>query len=334
MGALAVVVTLLAVSCGGGDKDEEDKPITAPPRVAVVNGERVVTLDEGARARAGILIETLVASSHQATVQAYGRVLDAIELVDLRGATEQAQARLDRARAALAASRAERDRVAALRAQERNASDKAFETAEAAWQGDEAEARAAEQALAVQRAATLQRWGPVVSGWIARGSGELDALLARRNMLVQVTLPAATHLAALPATVQVRGAGTDLVDAAVVSAAPRTDPQLQGASMLVVTVAGPALVPGTGVEAFVPGGESHQGVTVPVSAVVWWRGRAWAYVERAGGGLVRREVTTDAPEADGFFVASGFSAGDRVVVRGAQAVLAEEDREAIGKMEG
>ena len=92
--------------------------------------------------------------------------------------------------------------------------------------------------------------------------------------------------------------------------------------------------PGTSVVAFVPQGPSVQGAVVPGSAVVWWRGRAWVYVEVGAGRLARRMVATDTPAGDGWFVTSGIAAGDRVVVRGAQAVLAEEDRAGIGKAEG
>jgi hypothetical protein len=39
---------------------------------------------------------------------------------------------------------------------------------------------------------------------------------------------------------------------------------------------------------------------------------------------MRRSVPTDIPVERGFFVAKGFSPGDRVLIQGAQALLSEE----------
>jgi hypothetical protein len=66
------------------------------------------------------------------------------------------------------------------------------------------------------------------------------------------------------------------------------------------------------------------GVLVPSAAVVWHAGKAWAYVKNADDSFARFEVST-ADELDGgWFNASGFDAGDEVVVSGAQLLLSEE----------
>jgi len=63
---------------------------------------------------------------------------------------------------------------------------------------------------------------------------------------------------------------------------------------------------------------------VPRSAIVRFAGRTWAYAELGGDRFSRREVTPDRPTADGWFVALGWSPGDRVVTLGAEALLSEE----------
>ncbi|TAM48567.1 MAG: multidrug transporter [Acidobacteria bacterium] len=336
--AAAAAVALALLVAGGvarseADEDDTAPPVSAPPRVAVVNGETVVTFDRATLARSGIEAEALAAQSHQAETAAYGVVLDLTELADARGTIVAAAARVDKARVLLVASRAEFERVRTLHADDRNASDKALEEATARWRGDEADSRGANAALAAQTAAARQRWGAVVSGWLERGSSELEALLAQRLRLVQITLPPGTALPTAPATAIVR-AGGDAVSARLVSPAPRTDPQIQGASYYYAAPAAPGLLPGAVVEAFLPAGPAVKGVTVPAAAVVWWQGRAWVYLEEAPGRFVRRAVTTDAPVPGGWFVTAGVAAGSRVVVRGAQMLLSEEGRAAIQGSEG
>ena len=67
-----------------------------------------------------------------------------------------------------------------------------------------------------------------------------------------------------------------------------------------------------------------KGLIVPTSAVVWSEGKAWVYQQTAADHFTRRAVPTDIPVEKGFFVAEGFSPGDKLVTRGAQALLSEE----------
>jgi len=75
-------------------------------------------------------------------------------------------------------------------------------------------------------------------------------------------------------------------------------------------------------------------VVVPAAAIVWLQGRAWVYVEKAPGQFVRREVPAEMPLAEGWFVAKNLTAGERVVVQGAQILLSEEGRAAVHGSEG
>lgn len=335
-GAAVALALLLAGGAARSAADEDDNvpPVSAPPRVAVVNGETVVTFDKATLASSGLEVAALQAQTHRAAAAAYGVVLDLAELADARGAATAAAAGVEKARAALASSRAELERVRALHAGDRNASDKALEEATARWLGDEADARAANAALSARIAGGRQRWGAVVSRWLERGSPELEALLAQRQRLVQVTLPPGTLLESPPATATVRAGGAAAVAARLVSPAPRTDPRIQGASFYYIAADAPGLLPGAVVEALLPAGSEVTGVVVPGAAVVWWLGRAWVYVEDAPGRFVRREVATDAPVPGGWFVTAGVTAGGRVVVRGAQMLLSEEGRAAVHGSEG
>jgi hypothetical protein len=67
-----------------------------------------------------------------------------------------------------------------------------------------------------------------------------------------------------------------------------------------------------------------KGLIVPTPAVVWSEDKAWVYQQTAAERFIRRAVPTDISVEKGFFVAEGFSPGDKLVVQGAQALLSEE----------
>jgi hypothetical protein len=340
LGVLAAAVflplVLVAAGCGGGHEgdDEEERPVSAPPRVAIQAGETIVTLDRDALARSGLVVEALRATSQQAEETAYGSVLDLTELADARGAWTATAERVAKAQAALMASRAEFQRIKVLHSDERIVSDKDLDVATAAFRADEAELRAAEGALEAQRAVARQRWGGLIAGWLEQGSLQLDALLQQKERLVQLTLPPDSPLPSPPAKATLHLTGGATVEARLVSLAPKTDPRIQGESLFYAALATPALPPGATVRGILSRGEHMVGVVVPAPAVVWLQGRAWVYVEKAPGQFVRREVPADTPLAEGWFVAKNLTAGERVVVQGAQTLLSEEGRAAVHGSEG
>lgn len=67
---------------------------------------------------------------------------------------------------------------------------------------------------------------------------------------------------------------------------------------------------------------------VPASAVVWWGRDAWVFVEVAPRKFARTEVTLKQFRPDGYEV-EGLGNPVRVVTRGAQLLLSEEERQSI-----
>ena len=61
---------------------------------------------------------------------------------------------------------------------------------------------------------------------------------------------------------------------------------------------------------------------MPRAAVLRQDGRAFVYVEAPPGSFERREVSLLRPRDDGWLATGSLAAGDRVVVRGAQELLA------------
>ena len=57
---------------------EQEKPIKAPQRVSLINGEPAITLDLATQRNSGIATVTLSKAPHQAQVQAYGRIYQSV----------------------------------------------------------------------------------------------------------------------------------------------------------------------------------------------------------------------------------------------------------------
>ena len=80
---------------------------------------------------------------------------------------------------------------------------------------------------------------------------------------------------------------------------------------------------------YLPAGPEMPGVIIPASAVVWSGGTAWVFVAGGKDRFFRREIPTDAPVENGWFVVKALSPGDRIVTGGAQVLLSEEFRSRI-----
>jgi hypothetical protein len=69
-------------------------------------------------------------------------------------------------------------------------------------------------------------------------------------------------------------------------------------------------------------GELLSGVLLPRSAVVRWNGEAWAYVVSDATHFERRAVKALAMTPTGWLVGEPFKAGEKVVTRGVEALIA------------
>jgi len=310
-------------------EQERERPVKAPPRVSTEGGESVVNLDQPTQKNSGLGVTPLKAVSHQEEIRAYGTVIDLQPLVDLRNSFATAKAQVEKTQASLDASRKEYERVKALQ-DNRNISVKVFQAAEAAWHSDEASARAAETAHSVIEGTARQRWGGVLARWLFDNSKPFEQLMQRQDVLLQITLASGSTLSSAPRNARVQSPKKKLISATLISPSPMTDPRIQGMSFFYLAPARPTdLLPGMNVLAYLPNGFQMQGVIVPAAAVVWWQGKAWIYVQKDAERFVRREISTETPVEDGWFVPKGLSPDDRIVTSGAQQLLSEELRSQI-----
>jgi hypothetical protein len=315
---LAVLVIMVWIFAGTSkdDSDEEERVTSAPPKISHSSGgEVVVELSRDEQARIGLETERVDAVTQSQEVTAYGVVLDPAPLATL-------DAELASNRAAVAASRAEYERTRLLHSEQQNVSLKDFETARARFQTDQAQLNLLNHRLADEWGVKISAMSPVERASL------IDALTKRAAGIVRLSLPPGQSLSQEPTQARIAALGyeTQPLLTRMIWSAPTADAHLQGQGFLLsVEAQGFPLRPGTAVTGHLQSpGTAKPGVVVPEAAVVRTGDRAWSYVQIAPTRFERRQLEVSMPATRGWFVTSGFAAGDQVVVTGAQALLSEE----------
>lgn len=308
--------------------EEEERPIQAPSRVSIQNGQAVITFDAATAERMGLKSSALQSISAHEQTQAPAFVLPLDDLANLRAGYVAAQAKVEIDRAGLEATRKEDDRLKLLYGDNQDASLKAVEAQDAALKSNQAEVDADQRAVAAQSTIARLQWGLTVADWVQSASPELDRVLDQQELLVQVTLPF-DQSPAPPPSILLEIPNGKTLQASLISAFPRVDPRIQGRSFLYRCLAMSGLAPGTNLVARLSVGVALKGVLVPDTAVVWWQGKPWVYVEVSPEHFVRREVPMGVHLENGWFTNTGFLPGDRVVTLGPQSLLSEEFRSQI-----
>lgn len=327
IGGVLVAGLVVAKSEQRTDTDSEAQ-IQAPARVMQQSGKTVLDFGPQAQRDNGIAATTLRAEHWREAAQATGVVLQLQPLLDLKSSYNSTRMDIAKAQAAAQASETESKRLQELNRGGENVSEKSVETARAAAESDQATLTNAQQSLVVLKDSIELKWGAAVGNILEDGSPQLSALVAQREFLVQVTAIGGRSFTPPPHATMQLPSGTH-AEAHLLSSLPQLDPRLQVPSFLYTVGAHPGLVPGMNLVVALPAGPPRSGVIVPDSAVVWWQGQAWCYVEAPQGKFTRVEVPTENPAPGGWFVGEGISPGTHVVIRGAQTLLSEEFHSAI-----
>jgi hypothetical protein len=278
-------------------------------------GPKAITLEPAAQMRFGVLVTTLRAATAPRGVATTARVLDPSRLLQLDGD-------LSSAAATFAASRAEAIRTRKLYVENRTASARAVEAASAQEQADLQKVNAARRQLALE-------WGGGIADLTTHNrSVLLSELSSGHASLARVEIPAAVAVPGVGTGIELRGSSDSEVFAGrTLGSLPTADPRLQTRGVLVEVKGDAARLPiGEMLSAQVPVANDAPvaGVILPRSALIRRDSGVWVYVQTAPNTFVRREVHDYHPVPAGWFVASGFAEGDRVVAGGAAALLGIE----------
>jgi hypothetical protein len=310
-------------------RSRDASEVVSVPRVAEKEGAAVVRISRQAQEASGVVSSPLQKHTLQAETRWYGSVVNLQPLLELRLRYLAALQEANVLRPALARSKAEYQRVRALYRDDRNASERALQSAEAEWKADQARLDAASGQAANVRALVRQQWGEALSAWaVDEQSAQFARFMEQQDVLLQVVAAydQAPPRKDTPFKLAALGVERSAVDATFVSSSAQADPLLSGRSWYFRAAAANL---GAGTRVVVSSAsraEQKAGVMVPAAAVVWHAGKAWIYMQHEADEFMRREVPTQDPVSDGWFVASGFSPGDKVVVSGAQLLLSEEFR--------
>lgn len=329
---VAVILTRLIVpgrkAAADQDDDDAEQAIKPPSRVSIQNGKTILTLDARTQFQTGVSVAPLKEITSGGELTAPAIVLSAQGLVSARASYTAEQINLEKTQVSVHVDQEEYDRLKILYEGRQNASQKSLEAARGALLSDQADVEGAQQALTLQADAVRQTWGSAIARWVAENPTSLDRVFNQSEFLVQVTLPASAE-SSPPARIRLEIAGSTQIEARLISPFPQVDPRVQGVGLLYIARNRLGLAPGLNLVAHVPTGRQMCGVMIPESAIVWWQGNAWVYQQATPGRFVRRMVPTNAPLENGIFVSSGFSPGDQIAIRGAQALLSEEFRSQI-----
>jgi hypothetical protein len=303
--ALALVAVVLG-GCGG--KGDEPRSESAADESKPALG---VSLSEEERGKLGVELGDVGAATFQPTLDGPARVVDAQTVV-------AAMADLDKATA-----EARTSDVALKRARDLYRADKTVsaETLEAA----ERQAAADQAQLSVARAHASLQFG--AAPWLAaeRRESLLAALSRGEMLLVSATFPSGLP-AVRPGNLALRRIGTEIGEFWITTEiwTGPSDPSVPGPTLLGLLSTPRGLSYGERLIASVATGAEVSGTVVPSSAVVLSGGEAWCYVQQSDDVLARRRVDLARPVPQGYFQASGFMPGERVVVAGAGLLLARE----------
>ncbi|MEZ5444736.1 MAG: hypothetical protein R3F45_02990 [Gammaproteobacteria bacterium] len=313
---------------GAGDDDD----IVVPSRVEKFEGLSAVRMSAEEQRQTGVRVLALTATTYQSETLASGRVLDIQPLVDLRAEFNAARGEQEMARAALAASSRAAERMRVLNREGGNVSARQLQEAVAQAASDNARLAAAERRLEDLRNQAAVQWGPtLVDMALAETSALFDQLVTHQDVLVLVTLRPGEELPDATSFIYVGPTGerTRARKAYLVSPASQTDPAAQGETYFFRTH-GSKLRIGMHMDAWIPRpGPAREGVEVPGAAVLWYANKLWVYARHGEELFVRRPLREYEETRDGWFVTDGVTAGEEVVVSGAQMLFSEEFRSAI-----
>lgn len=290
------------------------------PLPAATTGDVVLT---PARVSAsGIEVASLAAAAQTSRIQGVATVLDPQPLLTLAAKLQSLHARVLAADAAAQAAHAQAIRSQALYRQGGNASLRDMQSADADAAAARARRTTARAEETAARMGARAQWGTLLAKLAGKGPQALSEYADGRADLLEVVLPNGTPTPAGTA-IQIWRAEGQPLPATLLGPSPRTDAVVQGPTFFYRAMV-TGLRSGQRLSATVPLGTAvQQGVSVPAAAVIWYAGQPWAYVETSAGHFQRRPLAPTRLAQD-WFEASGFHAGEKVVVRGSELLLSQE----------
>ncbi len=302
---------LLLAACG-----QPAAPVATEAPAPAVSATAIV-MDADTQARMGVRTAKLAPATAAGTVAGFARVIDVGPLAAI-------ESEVGAANATAAASQEEYRRLEALAAQDQAASLRSVEAARAQAASDAARAKLAAQRIGLEWGAAL---GKMPDSQRAR---LLSEIASGRAALVRIDAPQA-NATITNVTLKLEPEGAD-IPVAIIGPAAAADARLQTTGQLgIVRSNTPLQLPaGRLLSAQVELSASEAGFIIPDAALIRSDGAIHVYVKTGPEAFEQRAVDGGRAIAGGWFVNTGISASDEVVVEGATSVMAAEAASSAG----
>lgn len=302
--------------------------IESPKHVTVKQGQSVVSIPIAVQQNSQITTANLLAAKNQPSVTIYGTVVSIDGLIEAKTKLSIVRTEADLVRNGAQVNLHDYERLKLLNDDDKNVSDRTLQLAEALVNADLAKIKNADSNYATIKKITQLQWGETLTKLVTETklSPHLAALLARKNILVQMNWPIDNKAPVEDTIIHLQSINdVETISAVYVSASLQSDNPNSGITYYFSAPAERLRV-GMRVKSQIPSNEKYQsnGVIIPNSALVWYGGKPWVYIKQSDESFVRKPMIADHEVIGGWFNPTGFKSNETVVTSGAQLLLSEE----------
>ncbi len=306
---------------------EQEEEIESINRVTEKDGISTVALSPAVQQNSGIKTAQVKALSYQGEIKSFGTVVALDTLINAKTQLLNLKSALATSQTSYQQHRNQYVRLKALNADDKNVSDLAVQEALALMNYDQTMIDSKTIEINNLKSSVRLTWGKSLATLALSNqpNAMFSQLMARKNVLIQVSLPFSTPdpkngdiVALTPLN------SNNSIKASYISAATQADMNGAGKTFYYTAPANNLRIGmRVAVEMSMAKNARNNGVIIPSSAVIWYAGTPWAYFKEDHHQFIRKPISADIEVDTGWFNPS-FSADSEVVVRGAQLLLSEE----------
>jgi hypothetical protein len=308
-------------------QNEQEEEIESLNRVSTNEGINIVSLTPATQQNSGIQTIKINSANYQGEIKSFGNVIAIDSLIEAKSRYLSLKSEIDIAKSATTHNLQQYQRLKTLNADDKNVSDQALQASLANVEADKARVSASEL-----QTNTKLLWGESLANlaFADKLPPHLANLLARKNVLIQISLPLSSGTPKQGSSVNVTPLNESVAPIQAIYISPATQSDTNGFGKTFYYSA-PSDLLRIGMRVNVVkasvASQNASGVVIPSNAVVWYAGKAWAYF-KAGQDkgyvqFIRKPISTDTEVDEGWFN-QGITENSEVVVSGAQLLLSEE----------
>ena len=285
----------------------------------------ILHLNEQQLKNSGVEIQKLLASQYIPELVAYGSVQNIQPLLEIHNHLSIAVAKFSAAKADFSQAHQALKRLQNLH-QNKAISTRKLQQQQAMWRSSKAHLDTTRLQMETMQQNLRLNWGEKLSS----KNEHILGISSGQQVLLSVTLPANKTLPSETETIFVHPAGNrkKAIAAKFISAALQADQLSQGESYFFLAT-NTRLRAGMRITAWLPQPSKLSGVIIPETALLWYLGQTFVYLETQPQTFTRHTISEPVKSLTGFFVQDKHLVGKKIVVTGAQTLLSEEFRSQI-----